>query len=202
MKNTNYIINGVLAVAVIILFILYFTGKGGGSEKHTGAVMSDSISAELPIAYIDIDSLLNNYNYFKDLSNTLMDKREKSTVHVNSKAKELQKEFMDFQAKAQINAFISPERRQQEEERLARKDQELQELAAKAQEELELERMKLNLQMSDTIVASLKVYNETRKYQVIFSKQGTNPFIIANEAYDITADVIKFLNDRYVPKEK
>ncbi len=201
MKNTNYIINGVLAVAVIILFVLYFTGKKG-TESHNGAVPSDSISAELPIAYIDVDSLLNNYNYFKDLSEMLLDKRGKMFNQLNNKKALLEKEYADYMQKAQINAFVTEDRRRQEGERIARKEQELQEHANKAQEELAVEQMRMNQQMSDTIVASLKVFNETKKYQVIFSKQGTNPFFIANEAYDITGDVIKFLNDRYVPKEK
>jgi outer membrane protein len=201
MKNTNYIINGVLAVAVIILFVLNFTGKGG-SEKCSNTIVSDSLSVGLPIAYIEVDSLLNNYNYFKDLSDILLDKREKSFAQLNSKKSQLEKEYTDYMIKAQNNAFITTERRQQEGERIARKDQELNELANKVQEELALEQIKMNQQMSDTIISSLKVFNETKKYQVIFSKQGTNPFFIANEAYDITADVIKFLNDRYVSKEK
>ncbi len=201
MKNTNYIINGVLAVAVIILFVLHFTGKTG-SGKQNGAIASDSLSVELPIAYVDLDSLLNNYNYSKDLNNMLLDKREKTFAQLNSKKMLLEKEYNDYMMKAQSNAFITEDRRRQEGERISRKDQELQELAGKAQEELTLEGMKMNQQMSDTIIASLKVFNESKKYQVIFSKSGTTPFLIANEAYDVTADVIKFLNSRYVPKEK
>ncbi len=201
MKNTNYIINGVLAVAVIILFILYFTDKKG-SNNPKEAIVSDSLSVELPIAYIDIDSLLNNYNYYKDLSEVLIDKRKKTFDLLNNKKAVLEKEYNDYMVRAQRNAFITEDMRRQEGERIARKEQDLQEFAAKAQEELGLEQLKMNQQMSDTIVASLKVFNETKKYQIIFSKQGTNPFFIANEAYDITANAIKFLNDRYVPKEK
>jgi outer membrane protein len=200
MKNTNYIINGILGVAVIILFILYFTGKKSSDNPGT-AMLPDSLSVQLPIAYIEVDSLLSNYNYFKDLNNLLLDKKEKSTAQVNSRASQLEKEYMDFQMKAQNNAFITTERRQQEGERLARKEQELQEFAAKVQQELATEQMKMTSQMTDTIISSLKIFNESKKYQLIFSKQGTNPFFIANEAYDITSEVIKFLNNRYVPSK-
>ena len=198
MKNTNYIINGVLAVAVVILFVLFFTGRKS-SDSNCGVVVPDSLATELPIAYIDVDSLLNNYNYFKDLSDMLVDKRDKTLRQLGDRKSLLEKEYTDYMRRAQSNAFLTEDAQRREEERISRKDRELQIDANKAQEDLALEQYTMNQQMTDTIVASLKVFNETRNYQVIFSKQGTNPFFIANEAYDVTADVIKFLNDRYVP---
>ena len=201
MKNTNYIINGILAVAVVILFVLFFTDKKG-SDSSNGVVVSDSLTAELPIAYIDVDSLLNNYNYFKDLSDMLVDKRDKTLRQLGDRKSLLEKEYNDYIRRAQSNAFLSEDMQKREAERIGRKDQELQADANKAQEDLAFEQMMMNQQMTDTIVESLKVFNETKKYQVIFSKQGTNPFFVANDAYNITADVIKFLNDRYVPTEK
>ena len=201
MKNTNYIINGVLAVAVIILFVLVLTGKKS-SDNGCGVVVPDSLAVELPIAYIDVDSLLNNYNYFKDLSDMLVEKRDKTLRQLGDRKGLLEKEYTDYMKRAQSNALLTEDMQRREYERIGRKDQELQADANKAQEDLALEQYTVNQQMTDTIIASLKVFNETRNYQVIFSKQGTNPFFIANDAYNITADVIKFLNDRYVPGGK
>ena len=201
MKNTNYIINGILAVAVAILFVLFFTGRKG-SDSSSGVVISDTLSAELPIAYIDVDSLLNNYNYFRDLSDMLVEKRDKTLRQLGDRKSLLEKEYTDYMKRAQNNAFLTEDSQRREYERIGRKDQELQADANKAQEDLALEQYTMNQQMTDTIIASLKVFNETKQYQVIFSKQGTNPFFIANDAYNITADVIKFLNDRYVPTGK
>jgi len=201
MKNTNYIINGILAVAVIILFVMVLTGRKS-SDSNSGACVSDSITAELPIAYIDVDSLLNNYNYFKDLSDMLIEKRDKTLNQLGNRKALLEKEYNDFVKRAQSNAFLTEDMQRREAERIGRKEQELQADANKAQEDLAIEQMTMNQQMTDTIIESLKVFNETKKYQVIFSKQGTNPFFIANDAYNITADVIKFLNDRYVPAAK
>ena len=67
MKNINYVINGVLAVAVVILYIMQFSGKKESSVTRTFASAGDT-TALLPIAYVNVDSLLLNYNYSKDLN--------------------------------------------------------------------------------------------------------------------------------------
>ena len=134
MKNTNYIINGILAVAVAILFVLFFTGKKG-SDSNSGVVVSDSLSAELPIAYIDVDSLLNNYNYFKDLSDMLVDKRDKTLRQLGDRKSLLEKEYTDYLRRAQSNAFLTEDTQRREAERISRKEQELQADANKRSEE-------------------------------------------------------------------
>ena len=201
MKNTNYIINGVLVVAVIVLFILHFTGRGNAADQGT-EVAPDTTIVRLPVAYINVDSLLTNYNFAKDLNETLLSKSESSSAVINQKYQQLQKEFMDYQMKRQNNAFLTRERQAQEEERLTRKQQELEDLAARTENEFLAERTKINQQMEDTIVASLKTYNEPKKYHIIFSNAGTSPIFIADDAYNITSEVIEFLNKRYIPKEK
>ena len=61
MKNINYVINGVLAVAVIILFIMQFSGKKESEVTRTFTSGEDTTGI-LPIAYVNVDSLLQNYN--------------------------------------------------------------------------------------------------------------------------------------------
>lgn len=51
MKNINYVINGVLAVAVVILYIMQFSGKKESSVTRTFASAGDT-TALLPIAYV------------------------------------------------------------------------------------------------------------------------------------------------------
>ncbi|MDR1720138.1 MAG: OmpH family outer membrane protein [Dysgonamonadaceae bacterium] len=200
MKNVNYIINGVLAVAIIVLFILFFTRESSSGQSDT-AVVSDSSIVKLPVAYVNVDTLLNNYNYAKDLNEVLLRKSESSSAVINKKYSELEKDVMDFQMKAQNNAFLTNERMMQEESRLKKKQQDLEELASRTQNEFLAERGRVNKQLEDTIVASLKIYNEKKKYQIIFSNMGTSPMLYADDVFDITREVTDFLNKRYVPKE-
>ena len=95
MKNINYIINGVLALAVVILFVLQFTGKKESGVTKTFTA-EESASGLLPIAYVNVDSLLLNYNYSKDLNEIIIKKQENSRASVNQKLRSLQTEMQDF----------------------------------------------------------------------------------------------------------
>ena len=66
MKNINYVINGVLAVAVIILFVMQFSSKIESTVAPAFTTEGDSTNL-LPVAYVNVDSLLSNYTYTKDL---------------------------------------------------------------------------------------------------------------------------------------
>lgn len=201
MKN-NYIINGILAVAVIVLFVLQFTGKKTDTKNDTvGGIVTDSSVFHLPIAYIRTDSLMVNYKFFNDLNDAIIKKMENQKLVINQRTQKFQKEYVEFQQKAQMNAFISAERQQQEQNRLIGQQQDLENYAAQAEKELALEQMKMNQQLQDTIVAALKVFNNPQKYQFILSNVGTDNIVYADDSYDITKEVIEFLNARYVPSK-
>ena len=198
----NYIINGVLGLAIIILFILYFTGRKCSSSDNAIAE-SDSTVVKLPVAYINSDSLLLNYNYAKDLNETLLRKAENSRANLNQKGNKLQADMLEFQRKYDNNAFLSPERAQQEHANLMKRQQELQEQMERSQQELALEQMKMNQQMTDTVIAALEIFNNTTKYQIIFNNVGgSSTILLVDKAYNITVEVTDFLNKRYTPAKK
>jgi len=202
MKNSNYIINGVLIVAVIVLFILHFTGKRGNAKQlETAGIVTDSTGAHLPIAYIRTDTLMAKYKYFNDLNDAFLKKYEDRRLTVNQKADLLNKAVADFQQKAQMNAFISQERQEQEQSRLIKQKQDLDNLASQVDKELSNEQVKMIQQIQDTIISTLKIFNTPKKYEMILSNAGTDNILYADDYYDITNDVVEFLNARYVPSK-
>ena len=104
MKNINYVINGVLAVAVVILYIMQFSGKKESSVTRTFASAGDT-TALLPIAYVNVDSLLLNYNYSKDLNEIILKKQENSRANITQKARSLQGEKQDIQRNKKKKAY-------------------------------------------------------------------------------------------------
>ena len=181
MKNINYVINGVLAVAVVILYIMQFSGKKESSVTRTFASAGDT-TALLPIAYVNVDSLLLNYNYSKDLNEIILKKQENSRANITQKARSLQGEMQDFQRKVENNAFLTRERAEQEQQRLLNKQQEQQ---------------KLNEQLRDTVVSQLKAFNLGRGYQVVFSNTVGDNILLAGDSYDITGELLEYLNKNY-----
>ena len=201
MKNINYIINGILAVAVVILFVMQFSNKKQASPAKVVATQSESTTGTLPVAYVNVDSLLENYNYAKDLNEIILKKAENSRANVNQKAASLQKEMQEFQTKIANNAFLTQERAEQEQKRLLTKRQELESLDARLSQELMQEQQKLNEQLRDSIVSQLKIYNQGKGYQVIYSNTGGDNILLADDVYDITAEILEYLNKNYATKK-
>lgn len=202
MKNlTLYIVSGVLAVAIIVLYILHFTAKSpenGGAGKDLSVLLNDS-SITLPIAYVNVDSLLINYNFAKDLNESLLRKEESTRATLNQRQNQINSAAQEFDRKLRNNAFLSQERAQQEQERIMQMDQEYQQLANRLSQDFMLEQQKLNIQMEDTIKARMKEFNANRKYEFIFSNRTTSTVLYADDKYDITDEVVEFLNSKYGP---
>lgn len=200
MKNLSLYLNGVLAFAVIALFVIVFTKKGDGGVA-TPFTKEQIKSGKLPIAYINVDSLLSNYQFAKEANESLIRKQEDSRLDINTKARQLQTEMGEFQRKLEANAFLSRERAEQEQARLVRRQQELQELDGKLSQQLMQVQQKMSEQLRDTINAFLKVYNKDGKYQLILSNTSSDNVLFAEKGYDITPEITKLLNERFKAKK-
>jgi outer membrane protein len=197
MKNLSLILNAVLAVAVIVLFILVLGDRKKGAQSQTYMMNDSTVAMVLPVAYINVDSLLINYQFAKESNESLMKKQEDSRLDLNVKANQLRGEMAEFQRKLENNAFLSRERAEQEQSRLIKKEQDLQQLNAKLSNDLMVSQQKMSEQLRDTINSFLKDFNKERKYQIILSNTSNDNVLLADDAYDITSEVIEALNKRY-----
>ena len=199
MKN-NYIVSGVLAVALILLYILHFTSKPQSNQeqvKYEFAAGDSSIS--LPIAYINVDSLLMNYNFATDLNEALMRNEESSRASLTQKERQVQTAYQDFQRKIENNAFLTQQRAAEEQQRIEKMGEEYQRMAQQLGNELGLEQQKLNIQLSDSVREALKDFNRNKNFEVILSNTASDNILLAHPKYDITDEVIVYLNKRYGP---
>ena len=202
MKNsTLYVAGSVLAVSIIILYVLHFVSKpsvNGATGKNLSVLLNDS-SVTLPVAYVNVDSLLMNYNFAKDLNESLLRKEESTRATLNQRQGQINSAAADFERKLRNNAFLSQERAQQEQERILQMNHEYQQLAERLTQEFMLEQEKLNIQMEDTIKGRMKEFNRNKNYEIIFSNRTTSTILFAEDKYDITNEVVEFLNSKYGP---
>jgi outer membrane protein len=199
MKNLSLILNGLLIIAVIILFFKVFGQKAHTSEAGRTQAGDSTAYAKLPVAYINIDSLLLNYEFAKEANESLIKKQEDSRLNINVKARQLESEMSEFQRKLENNAFLSRERAENEQNRLMKKRQELQDLDGQLTQQLMQSQQKMSEQLRDTINSFLKEYNKHKKYEIIMSNTASDNILIG-EGYDITEDVTRMLNARYTNK--
>ena len=196
MKKRNFIVSGLSALAIMVAFT-QCDGNKAANTTSDNSTPAGSVS-DLKIAYVEIDSLLNNYNLCKDLNEAMIKKQENVEVTLKEKMKSLDNEMRDFERKYQNHVF-TPERAQQEQNRLIKKRQDLEALHQRLMGELQQESDKNNIRMRDSINAYLKEYNKTKGYNLIINNAGFNNLLYADPALNITQEVIDGLNKRYTP---
>ncbi|WP_462317432.1 OmpH/Skp family outer membrane protein [Marinilabilia sp.] len=195
MKNISIVLNAILFVAVAALFFIVLSD---GSESDDGADQSKKEKVQdYPIAYVNTDSLLMNYEYAQFLNEELLRKEESSRADFNERAKVFQDDMRAFQRKVQNNAFLSLERAQKEERRLREKEQELQDLNNQLSNDLMKQQNQMNRELRDTITAFLKEYTKEQPFKLVLSNTMGDNILFAHEALNITDEVVAILNERY-----
>ena len=155
----------------------------------------------LKIAYVEVDSLMTQYDFAKDYSVTLQKKSNNARNTLTQKGNALQAAVNNFQQKIQNNGFQSREQAAGVQAALERQQRDLQELQARLENELASETAKFNEALRDSLQNFLKAYNKDKNYDLILSKAGDN-ILFAGKKFDITQDVINGLNKRYKPAAK
>ena len=155
----------------------------------------------LKIAYVEVDSLMTQYDFAKDYSVTLQKKSNNARNTLNQKGNALQAAVNNFQQKLNNNGFQSREQAASVQAAIQRQQNDLQELQARLESELANETAQFNQALRDSLQNFLAAYNNDKKYDMILSKAGDN-ILLANKKFDITQDVINGLNKRYKPTAK
>ena len=191
MKSTNWVINGVLALAIITLFVLHFSG-GAVTSKQTAMQAAGGTK----VAYFEIDSIQNNYIFFKDVKDALQLKDMENAKQLTALKNAFAAKYQDLQKNGQYLSQAEIGARQQELAQLEKNyTNREQQLAAEMQEES----FKRLQEVKQKIESFLVSYNKNKEFAYIFS---SNPDLMyyKDTAYDITADIVKGLNAEYKPK--
>jgi len=200
MNKIQIAINCILVAAVAALFVIVFAVKPAAKPAAVPAPVAQE--GALPVAYVNLDSILQGYTFALEAQDKLMIRQENARLELNQKARTLQNEMVDFQRKLENNAFLSRERAESEQQRILKKQQDLENREAQLTQEILQENQQLQAQLADTILSYLKEYNADGRYQMIFSNNAKDNILLSVEGYDITAEVVAALNARYTPKKK
>ena len=171
------------------------------SSKMDDQPAGETNGAGLKIAYVEVDSLMTQYDFAKDYSVTLQKKSNNARNTLTQKGNALQAAVNNFQQKINNNGFQSREQAASVQNAIQRQQNDLQELQARLENELATETAKFNEALRDSLQNFLKDYNKDKKFDLILSKAGDN-ILLGASRLDITQDVINGLNKRYKPGKK
>ena len=171
--------------------VLLFTRCTKTGETPTA---QSAAPTEAKIAYINADSVLKNYDFLKVEQEKFDVRGKKIEQDLKTRATALQSEINAFQ-----NNYSNMTIGQAEavKEDLARKNQNFEMNREKVTQELMVEQEKLNKELYDRITVFLKGYSERNGLQMVLKFNTESDVLYAAPGLDITADVIKGLNDEY-----
>ena len=195
-KMKNYIVS-VLAIAALMVSCNNASPK---MDDKPVSGKNDSTNG-LKIAYVEVDSLMTQYNFAKDYSVTLEKKSNNARNTLTQKGNQLQAAVNNFQQKLANNGFQSREQAEGVQAAIERQQRDLQELQARLEGELAKETQEFNEALRDSLSHFLAAYIADKHYDMVLSKAGDN-ILWADSRYDITQDVINGLNKRYKPAKK
>ena len=187
----------ILPALAIAAMMVSCNNQSPKMDEQPAAVSADG----LKIAYVEVDSLMTQYNFAKDYSVTLQKQSNNARNTLNQKGNALQAAVANFQQKVNNNGFTSREQAASQQAAIERQQRDLQELQARLEGELANQTAKFNEALRDSLQNFLKDYNNDKKYDMILAKSGDN-ILMANKRFDITQDVINGLNKRYKPSAK
>lgn len=191
MKSNSWIVNGILAIAIVILFVLHFSNK-------TVPVKAAALAAgSVKVAFFEIDSIQNNYNFFKEVKAALQAKDMENAKQLTGLKNAFALKYQELQKNGQYLSQAEIGSRQQE---LAQLEKNYTNREQQLATELQEESFKRLQEVKKKIEAFLEQYNKDKTFAYIFA---SNPDLMyyKDTAYDITEDIVKGLNAEYKPKK-
>lgn len=188
MKKVFWISYIVLWVLGIAMGIMIFKNHCSKSSSH----VVDTAQGKLKIAYFEMDSLQNNYTEFLNIKKALEDKENKVRAELASMENQYTRKLESWQ---KDYATMGARQQQVSQEELYNLQAKFKQRGEKLQLELANERNESLLKLNQNIESFAKNYAEKNGYDyVIVGQQGFVYY--KNPAYDITAEVIKGLNEK------
>ena len=124
---------GTMAVAAIVAL----ASCNNASPKMDDQPAADSTATGgLKIAFVEVDSLMTQYEFCKDFTLVLQKKSNNARNTLNQKGQQLQNAVNNFQQKLNNNGFTSREQAEAQQAAIQRQQQSLQELQARLESEL------------------------------------------------------------------
>ena len=196
MKKTPIILSclALLVSLATVLFTLLTREK-----KPVETEPTDGLTAVAgDIVYIQIDSLLMNYDMYNDLMSAFQSKYQASQDELQKKSRALENDAKSFEN--QINkGLLTRSAAEEQQQKLLKRQENLQNEANNKQLELQEEQFVLNNQVYDAIKTYLEKYNAERQYALILTTSAAdNTVIEGSKILDITTEVTRGLNEEYI----
>ena len=192
--NRLFVVRNILTISVMAVAAMLITA---GCGKNTTAAGEDKTTQAVSgIVFVELDSVIANFDLAKDKTVELETKTKNSEAELTAKSQAFDRDVRDDQNKAQ-KGLITRATAAEMEQTLAQQQQTLLNLRDQMAYNLNEEGMVAQRQVLEYINQYLAEYNAEHGYQYILAKQFPGPILYSDSTLDITAGVIAGLNSKY-----
>ncbi len=202
MKNTPLILSIialVVALGAAAMSIVKPDFKKGSPAEEAGITDTSNITAQAgDVVYVQLDSLLMNYDMYNDEMTAFQSKVQGIQEDLQKKQRRLESDAKSFENQVQ-KGLLTRSAAEEQQNKLLQRQQSLQNDAAQKDAEMQEEQAVLNNRVYFAVKEFIEKYNAEHQYSLILTTSGvTNTVLNVNPGLDITADVIKGLNEEYI----
>jgi outer membrane protein len=182
----------ILTVAVAAI-ICSCAANGNTNGAQQANAESKTPAAQGGIVYIQLDSLVNQYDMYNDLKSELESKVQAVQEDLTKKGRSFESAVKDFQAKID-KGLLTRSQAEEQQQKLVEREQNLQGLSQQKQMELAEEEAVMMRRVMDAIQTYITKYNQDKGYALILSV----PVLAGEPSLNITQDVLAGLNEEYI----
>ncbi|MEY2587161.1 MAG: hypothetical protein RLY11_1010 [Bacteroidota bacterium] len=187
-KNINIALFALLAILAVAFFV--------SNKKTVSSAAAVSTSAgNLKIAYVDLDSIQEKYQYYKEKMVEFDKKKEDADRQLNTAFQKIEEERITFAKKGQAITQAEYENFQRS---YQAKMQSLEEQKRNMENAISIDGVKMLEELKNKINGFLAEYNKEKGYSYIFSTSNSlNVLFYKDSTNNITNEVVDGLNKAY-----
>ncbi len=195
-QNNTFNMKQLLALAAFAAIISVSCKDNANNATST----TPTTAAASRIVYVNTDTLLNNYDYYKDVVKEFENKRFAAENELKRRSESFQNEVALFQRQVQAGG-MSQQQGQTKQQQLAQKEQEILMYRDNTANTLAEEQAAKTDELISNIQDYLKKYNEDDRYDMVIGYSKGGGVLYAKDQMNITNEVLKGLNEEYAKKK-
>ena len=184
---------------IALVVCVSFVACSNGEEVKTQPVNDTVVAPSMTVAYVDMDTLQAKYQYYIDGRQEFEKTYNSYQTTMAQKVSSCQNQEAEFQKNYQEGKFLSEAEVNNAYAKLVKQRENLERWQEERAKEISEKELAFNKSLEDSIHNFLNDYNKEKNYTLILPR---NVVLNTNAELDITAEVVKGLNDRYTKEKK
>ncbi|MGB3799611.1 MAG: OmpH family outer membrane protein [Lewinella sp.] len=182
--------------ALVLLCLTFFGCDQSGSDRADSPATASTparATSGLDIVFVKVDSLQAGYTAVATELQRLEENFIKAQENHAGRVQALETEVKGLQNQMQ-QGLLAPNKVQAEQQRIARKEQEIIQQRDLALNSIQEDQMRIQQSFSERVKAVLEELQEENGYDFILNQGQNSAVLITNDTYDITNLVLQRLN--------